>query len=871
MPTLINGLGIWHWGRSNVRTHRRVCTICHRLGHFQSYETTRFLVIAFVPIVPLGKLHVSDECPSCKRHRAISLNKWLKSKTQDVEQAIEAYRNDPSRVEKASTALATTLAYEDEDGFLALTTMLEESVQEDTRLLAELATSYEYFSYTDEAVDAYKRLLAIQPTLETSETLAQLLMHENRPEEAQPYLDHIFEHRIQEKIDLICLAVESYQANGQHDQALAIIERYLSIFPHWEEDKSIKKYRSVSRKYAHSTRLIKSARLLPSPEKVHQQRRWSSVVSVMTPIMVLLVAIGGYVLIAGHAAKHRPVYMVNGLTHDTTVSVNGRHIKIEAESHRLIYLDEGQVNIQAVDGLTGLINQSCQLETNFWTRPFSDHTFILNPDRVAIILWETTEYVDKTIPSAHSNTAYSYDVHAGHLLYTFTGIDYPFQPFPGEIDLPNSKSHTKRIRVGLAAEMSPISAVETIEEHLSEQAVQAYMRQRALLSPNEDDYLGYLPYVLGDQPALAILREGLNHRPIRIEWHRIYQTLLERLDPTHNMAAEYVHLLANDPNNASLAYLAGRVVAQKEAEKLFWQAANANPPCGYGFHALAYARLMNGQFQEALALSRRALAIESDCAGFAYVRHESLLALRMLDLLLAANKSDREQNPLDGDLVAQQVIFLVLAGDDKGAKSAIELFHRRLTQGEVIDQSDKQNDLISKERSGDSDQWLLYLTALATYCRGDVLGYAQQIAHLEGPRWRYESAACLQQFQGLESASDSEELGYDSHLTLFLAARLADDDAVASHHLIQAIELLKLGTGAHRKVAAWLNGDEEMMLSEALGLEGYVSEKRLLLTTLAVQFPRYGNQLCRMARRLNYDPIFPHLLLMEALTQLCGP
>ena len=52
---------------------------------------------------------------------------------------------------------------------------------------------------------------------------------------------------------------------------------------------------------------------------------------------------------------------------------------------------------------------------------------------------------------------------------------------------------------------------------------------------------------LKGEKLIDALRERLSDRPLRVEWHRFYQSAIEKERPDHDLAAEYRKLLDANP------------------------------------------------------------------------------------------------------------------------------------------------------------------------------------------------------------------------------------------------------------------------------------------------------------------------------------
>ena len=83
MPTVINGIGTWYYGKKRIHTIRETCEFCGHPSDLSSYDTSLFFVVFFIPIIPLQRLRVIRSCAACQKHRLISLAKWEQAKSND--------------------------------------------------------------------------------------------------------------------------------------------------------------------------------------------------------------------------------------------------------------------------------------------------------------------------------------------------------------------------------------------------------------------------------------------------------------------------------------------------------------------------------------------------------------------------------------------------------------------------------------------------------------------------------------------------------------------------------------------------------------------------------------------------------------------
>src|SRR5437667_447390 len=61
MPTVHNGIGTWYYGKQRIHRFKSGCSFCKRVVELESYDTTLYLAVFFVPIIPLRRKRVREQ------------------------------------------------------------------------------------------------------------------------------------------------------------------------------------------------------------------------------------------------------------------------------------------------------------------------------------------------------------------------------------------------------------------------------------------------------------------------------------------------------------------------------------------------------------------------------------------------------------------------------------------------------------------------------------------------------------------------------------------------------------------------------------------------------------------------------------------
>src|SRR5687768_16044842 len=159
MPQTVNGIGTWYHGKNNRHTRRASCEFCGHFGDLASYDTTLFVVVLYVPIIPLKRMHVLDECPSCHKHRSLKLKEWEKLRDDALNETLSAYSAAPNDEEKAVAAIGTAIFYRVQGAFEQLAPAVRRSLPRSAKALAALGEAYDFFGNKGEAEQCYRESL----------------------------------------------------------------------------------------------------------------------------------------------------------------------------------------------------------------------------------------------------------------------------------------------------------------------------------------------------------------------------------------------------------------------------------------------------------------------------------------------------------------------------------------------------------------------------------------------------------------------------------------------------------------------------------------------------------------------------------------
>ncbi|MBN2712141.1 MAG: hypothetical protein JXR97_06850, partial [Planctomycetes bacterium] len=705
---------------------------------------------------------------------------------------------------------------------------------DDPKILATLAGAYSDLGRDDEAESLYVGSLADTPNQYVSECYATFLLRKDRTDEALEKLSHIIEKKLRVKASLLLEVVRGYQREEKHEKALELLQKCAMTFPSLSTDESWRKVFSFS-----AERMPKEL-TAASPFRKRNLAKYTDKLAWVAVIVLIAVV---YLGIAIYKGNNHPVYLVNGIGKTYSVIINGSERVLNPSSQLKITCPEGVVTYSFPQNNPFALKEgSFTISTSFWTRPFNDGIYVINPDATAFLLFQKIPYASS---SYSGNASPTYRYYLGQQSYIFDDIDYPFRTAPKEISI--EKDLEWRTNLTLLHDLDTYSEISLMESQKGNEAVKNFIRTRITANPEAEDMLDEAGYYLQASEYLELLKSGLGRRPVLIPWHRNYQSLVEKSDPAHDLEGEYAKLLEKEPGNADLTYLLGRVTEDPQKSRELFRKANGpkeNHP--YATNALAFAELAAGNFPAALGLASKAVKLKPQEKSFLDNEWQAMLASGMKKELLARNLEQRKSNPGDFGLISSHI---VLTGGSKESKQLIDIFTRDNPQGF----DEKTLKFVNN----------LMLSAYY-YAKGDLDNYAR---HTIETNINLAFTAHFATGKYEEAEGDLIKTGDTARNRALLYIAFADAGMKdkAEKQLAGIDEKGAGDTMDTRRLASMLLADSAPSPEAVAMVPVMPGDKRVYLTALGLRFPEQKDKYFSLAKKLNYEPVFPYLFLNRIL------
>jgi tetratricopeptide (TPR) repeat protein len=528
---------------------------------------------------------------------------WESTQKRATE-ATRAYGQSPHDPELAKQALVMSVGQRNLPAFLELAPQIERNLPNDSTTLVLVGASFEMFGRLTDAERVLRSVIDLDENEDAREALAANLIRQGRPHEAEPYLQHIIEKGVPDRVNILFQLAQGYQVKGEHEKALVVYEQCESVNPLIVGYKVFTQLRKESFQIRGTNRALNPNQIVQKSKSAAARRKFMRVAPVVVSLALL-----AYLALAWLQGQHSLVYVVNGLSKAYNISVNGSTYTLPPHEVTKVRLPEGEITVNMTDASASLAQQRFSVHTPFLIRPFTDAINLINPDGTAIVEKTKVYYASqRSKPPAPER-----NICGGKTFYSFDDIDYPFEPFPNSVSVSSSSQFTGKTRLSLLRQNESFSAawlLYNLESTVGKDAV-AFVAQRHIqLEPEQEEYLGLLSETMDARKVAEFLRPGLRRRPIEVEWHRQYQRAMSASAQDEEARQEYQKMVAAEPSNKTLIFLAGSASRQPAEFTARWQeAVSGESPCPYAYLALCSYHLSVGEFALAADAGLKALKL----------------------------------------------------------------------------------------------------------------------------------------------------------------------------------------------------------------------------------------------------------------------
>jgi tetratricopeptide (TPR) repeat protein len=541
---------------------------------------------------------------------------------------------------------------------------------------------------------------------------------------------------------------------------------------------------------------------------------------------ILIAVVGLFLGLVNWIGKARNVFLVNGTSRPYTVAIEGREYSLAPGVATPIRIAAGEVEVAFPDPNLGLAPVRCKIESS------SHHTYVINPDRAAVMLQQQSWYGEAPPPCGPSH------IRAGQVFYDLPPLDYEFKDFPKTIRVPRNHA-VRKTGIGLFKHMPPERRLVFLLERIPANEHFDFCERLLHLDPGDNLPLSWLAGKFPQERTLEFLKGHL-------DWHRAYQALMERAHPDTDLRPRYQKLLADSQGHAEAAYLLARIEPDPDkADQLLRQAAAGKPPSGQAMVSLGSKALSQGCFAEAVVWYEKAMPLVPDKSSVRPPYHDAFLANRDYDRLL-------------GELESQ------MQGSRKSIRVLTEISRVQAIKG---DKEKARTTLAEAVQLNPENARQAFKTALdARLCcwESDRDGYLKE-ADAVG-RLSFESAFLRGNLE--QAAGFVRQFGAGvEHALLYLAATRSGAKELALAQWQTLAERLAKGSREERLLADVLQGRKPITEYPPQNILLDPQSKRVYLAVIAQRFPEQAKETIPLAEKLDFHRDAISLCLQKVLAE----
>jgi tetratricopeptide (TPR) repeat protein len=802
------------------------------------------------------KKQILDDCPFCRRHRAIPLAQWKELEANALREKMQEAETKPDDPEAMLQLLGTMIGFRRMPDALKLADVLEADFPDNLEVQIQLGTWHASEGRAEKAGPCFHRVFKLDPqNLYAKKMIALECIDKGDISRARELLRGMDEPGPNQSPQAMLALADAYQRQSDHGEALKCFQTVLNMYPPYGQDKSLRK------------KILESERALGVVDSLlpKKQRKLGPLVALaaVVPFCIVVPLAWNF-----FKARNQPLHIVNQLNVPVKVTIDGgKPIEVTARNRREATVAEGdhRAIVQQIGEPDDAID--FRVENGFFERFSGNSVFVLNPGKAGVILKEAISYFPKDRPMPNDNV--NFEIIFGEKSFTFREVDYIFQEPPKEINGGDSGTKVVTKSAINVCDENPMAILSVFPLGTPPGRLADFVESQ--LKQHDDDESLLRSYLSLSAAANQIdrcrdyLAEGLKKRPIRIEWHRNYQDACRMTGREVEAEAEYRKMLETDPRDSTLLYLTGRIVADpKQQQRLFEQSAEADPQNAYPRYALAYDYSLVGDFSKALPLAKEACRIKPEHPHMELLLFEVRFALKEYATMERELKEQLNASPLNMTVMERLMQIQAAQGALDRARETQHSYAEAFSKSELAKISGNFADI--------TEQTLLLLH----YLENDMQAILNEspgsqnaihaaaekfIAHLELGKI-VEAEADL-----AGSRESSEKFPSQSALLLSLAWSRKGNAEKADVWRDKALETMKAGSDEEKRAASILE-QKKGDLEGTNGLSFDMTFKSVWLAALADVSEEHRGELLDLAEKLNVNTYFPHRFLKHTIEEM---
>ncbi|MBI5367057.1 MAG: hypothetical protein HZA54_08465 [Planctomycetes bacterium] len=557
MPGTVNGCGTRYLGKRNCSMLGDVCSICGQAATLNSYDTRLWVVVLFIPLIPLRRYRVCRECSVCRRHFAIPVAAFEKGLADEIAPLVKGAAPG-ERAVRLELARARCRFERIDDACGDLQGLVKEAPEDaEARWLHGKVDEMQGRMST--AGKMYEEAHRLAPVLDKYlEAMAYNAAWQGRHADAEKFFRELLT-RDATQVEWLAELARLQEAQRRMPDAAATWDRIFALRPDLQRSPaavaaSLQARRAAGRDVAADEKLL-AARSVKRPGA---WRRWLA----FAAATLLLAA--GVALLADRSAR---VLLVNTTGEQVRYTLDGRPwTELPPYLFAFHRLGRGRHVVEAVGARGEPARVEVEATPSLAENVFGTATGVCDPFGLAVYREVTAIYgVGQATTSV---------LHAGERWFQLPALDHLFEPPPQSVYM---KAGESRRRVALMQDwnLDPAAVAGWLAQSGRPREAIAYLQNWLPWRPLTFSIPSALLDLARRNGRLEEVRDWAGARrgtaPATTVYHRLYQDAVRAAGGEGALAAlaqEYGDSLKAHPGAAPALYLNARLEPGGSAEAL---------------------------------------------------------------------------------------------------------------------------------------------------------------------------------------------------------------------------------------------------------------------------------------------------------------
>jgi len=641
MPFTFNGIGTGYYGRTNVSARNGRCEFCNRDTTLTSYDTREWFCVIFIPLIPLTRYRIMEQCASCRRHRRLPQQQFRQQLDEQIAPLRAAIQSSPSDAiahEKLVRALIgfRMLNEAETAGRAACSALPQNAIL--NRITGDILTAK---GDLGGAAAFLRRATNLDPADQGARaSLGNVLYLQRNFAEAARQLEEARRLAPDDVASGYTLgdcyvqlqrwneALAVFQAIGGPTPQKLVLRRIAECKKQLGYELTPAERSAARRWWPFGRRGPKAVKLATA--KSGSELRPKVVFGLLAAVAVI--AIGGALTWGFYKSHHVDVYFDSAIP-GATFNVDGATFTPNPPpAHRTLSPGRHHVVVTGRDGKT-IETRDVDVEGgNVASSIFTGRAYVYNTAALRVYKRAAIDYA-----ANERDAGYNEQLVALQPFFEIDHLDYIFEMPPQTVELSSGQSKTTK-HAFLMSQLTLLQYARLRAEEQNFAEAAKALRVVNGFEPCNVDAREMLVAIRGMQKAtgdaVAIAKAGIGACGADpVPSHRLYQDTKRRFGLDDEVIAEYRAALDGHANSAMHHYLYGRLLKDPHAamgeERI---AVSLDPKFGWAHAALGYGLTLEGAYAESMDEYGAALATrQHDDATLLYYTFAAIGAGRLQD------------------------------------------------------------------------------------------------------------------------------------------------------------------------------------------------------------------------------------------------